>query len=132
MKAHIGVDAPSGLVHSVAGTAANVADIAQTHRLLHGEEKKGYVDAGYLGVEKRPQMAARAANVSWFIAAKRGQVRALEEGWVKDLTQAFEKLKTSARAGWTSFHIVKNLFKLAKRAIADWPRIPLNFTPFSR
>ena len=48
MKAHIGVDAQSGLVHRVTGTAANVADIAQTHALLHGEEKEAYADAGYL------------------------------------------------------------------------------------
>ncbi len=36
MKAHIGVDTQPGLVHSVSGTAANVADIAQAHALLHG------------------------------------------------------------------------------------------------
>jgi transposase, IS5 family len=39
MKAHIGVDAQSGLVHHVAGTAANVSDVSRTHELLHGEEK---------------------------------------------------------------------------------------------
>ena len=39
MKAHLGVDAQSGLLHSVTGTAANVADIAQTQALLHGAEK---------------------------------------------------------------------------------------------
>ena len=53
MKAHLGVDAQSGLVHSVTGTAANVADIAQTHALLHGQEKEAYADAGYLDIEKR-------------------------------------------------------------------------------
>lgn len=49
MKAHIGVDAKSGLIHSVTGTAANVADITQTHALLHGQEKEAFADAGYLG-----------------------------------------------------------------------------------
>ena len=49
MKAHIGVDSKSGLVQSVTGTAANIADIAQTHALLHGEESQAYADAGYLG-----------------------------------------------------------------------------------
>ncbi len=38
MKAHIGVDADSGLVHTVIGTAANVNDVTQGHALLHGEE----------------------------------------------------------------------------------------------
>ena len=40
MKAHIGADEASGLVHSVEGTAANVSDISQAHALLHGEEKR--------------------------------------------------------------------------------------------
>ena len=56
MKAHIGVDAQSGLLHRVTGTAANVADIAQTSALLHGEEKKVHADAGYQGVEKRAEL----------------------------------------------------------------------------
>ena len=38
MKAHIGVDADSGLVHTVIGTAANACDVTQGHGLLHGEE----------------------------------------------------------------------------------------------
>jgi transposase, IS5 family len=55
MKAHIGADAESGLVHTVVGTAANVSDISQTHELLHGQERTVHADAGYLGVEKRPR-----------------------------------------------------------------------------
>ncbi len=65
MKAHIGADAKSGLVHSVSGTAANVADIAQTHALLHGEEKKVHADAGYVGVEKREEIVAQGKEVQW-------------------------------------------------------------------
>ena len=38
MTAHMGVDAASGLVHSVVGTAANVADVTQVDQLLHGGE----------------------------------------------------------------------------------------------
>ena len=51
MKAHIGVDAKSGLVHAVIGTAANVSDVSQTHALVHGEESDVFGDAGYQGVE---------------------------------------------------------------------------------
>ena len=47
MKAHIGVDADSGLVHTVIGTAANVNDVTQGHGLLHGEEEVVFGDAGY-------------------------------------------------------------------------------------
>ncbi len=115
MKAHIGADAESGLVHTVVGTAANVSDISQTHALLHGEEKTVHVDAGYIGVEKRAEIIAKHGGVEWRIAAKRGKIKALPESWVKDLTLGFEKLKARARALVEHpFHIVKNLFKHRK------------------
>ena len=115
MKAHIGVDAQSGLVHSVTGTAANVADLAQAHTLLHGEEKAGYADAGYLGVEKREEMAAHSQGMEWHVAAKRGQIKAMAEGAIKELTQQLEKLKAQVRARVEHpFHIIKNLFRHRK------------------
>jgi IS5 family transposase len=53
MKAHIGVDADSGLVHTVIGTAANVNDVTQGHGLLRGKETVVFADAGYLGAACR-------------------------------------------------------------------------------
>ena len=115
MKAHIGVDAKSGLVHRVSGTAANVADIAQTHVLLHGQEMEVSADAGYLGVEKRAEIATCSAGIKWHVAAKRGKVKALAEGMVKELTLRLEKAKAQVRARVEHpFHIVKNLFKHRK------------------
>lgn len=115
MKAHIGVDAKSGLVHRVSGTAANVADIAQTHALLHGQEKEVYADAGYLGVEKREEITARHPNLQWHVAAKRGKVKALAEGLIKDLTLQLEKAQAQVRARvGHPFHIIKNLFQHRK------------------
>lgn len=111
MKAHIGVDAQSGLVHSMSATAANVADIAQAHALLHGQEKKAHADAGYIGVEKREEIASRHPNIQWYVAAKRGKVKALAEGKLKDLTRLFERVKAQVRARVEHpFHVVKNLF----------------------
>jgi IS5 family transposase len=46
MKAHIGVDASLGLVHTVVGTAANVSDVTQAGALLHGDETTAHGDAG--------------------------------------------------------------------------------------
>ena len=66
MKAHIGVDADSGLVHTVIGTAANACDVKQGHGLLHGEEKVVFADAGYLGAGKRPE----ATGVAWHVAMR--------------------------------------------------------------
>ncbi|MFA0925231.1 transposase, partial [Xanthomonas fragariae] len=61
MKAHIGVDDASGLVHHVECTAANVADITQAYKLLHGVEypfrvikrQFGYVKVRYRGLVKK-------------------------------------------------------------------------------
>ena len=115
MKAHIGVDAKSGLVHRVSGTPANVADIAQSHQLLHGQEKEVYADAGYLGVEKRPEIVSEHPGVQWHVAAKRGKVKALADGLVKELTVQLEKAKAQVRARVEHpFHIIKNLFKHRK------------------
>jgi transposase, IS5 family len=79
MKAHIGVDAVSGLVHTVVGTAANVSDISQAANLLHGEESSVHADAGYLGLEKREEMQGRK-NLLFDIARKRSEVRKLAGG----------------------------------------------------
>jgi transposase, IS5 family len=65
-KAHIGVDAASGWVHSTITTAANVADITATANLLHGEEKAVFADAGYTGAEQRAEL--KDQDVAWYIA----------------------------------------------------------------
>ena len=111
LKAHIGADVASGLVHTVTATAANVADIAETHRLLHGAEQAAFADAGYLGVEKRAEVAAAHPGVQFQVAAKRGKIKAMAAGAVKDLTLAIEKIKAQVRARVEHpFHVLKNLF----------------------
>ena len=55
MKAHIGVDDQSGLVHHVECTAANVADVTQVRKLLHGKEGTVCGDSGYTGANKREE-----------------------------------------------------------------------------
>lgn len=115
MKAHIGADRDSKLVHTVVVTAANVADITKTSELLHGEETQVHADAGYTGVEKRPEIMALKRNIDWQIAAKRGVIKALAEGAEKAALKAVEKAKASVRAFVEHpFHIVKNLFRHRK------------------
>jgi IS5 family transposase len=75
MKAHIGVDAQSGLVHTVIGTAANVSDVTQTQPLLHGDETDVFCDAGYQGVEKREENLELPVN--WHVAMRPGKRKAL-------------------------------------------------------
>lgn len=115
MKALVALDAQSGLVQRVIGTAANVSDISQMHALLHGKEKDVFADAGYLGVEKRQEIMALPNQPRWHIAAKRGIVRAMAEGKLKEITEELEKVKAQVRARVEHpFAIVKNLFKYRK------------------
>lgn len=115
MKAHIGVDAQSGLVHRVSGTAAHVSDLSQAHKLLHGEEKSVHADAGYQGVEKRPEIKAKHGRVEWLVAARRSQIKALPEGVTKAVHQEWERRKAQVRSLVEHpFHVVKNLFGYRK------------------
>jgi len=127
MKAHVAVDAESGLVQRVIGTAANVSDLSQMHALLHGKEKDVFADAGYLGVEKRLEIMARPNQPRWHIAAKRGTVKAMAEGKLKELTKELEKVKAQVRARVEHpFAIIKASLSIEKSATEGWPRISPN------
>jgi IS5 family transposase len=115
MKAHIGADRDSKLVHTVVVTAANVADITKTSELLHGAEQQVHADAGYTGVEKRAEIVVLERKIDWQIAGKRGTIKAMAEGAGKEAIKAVEKAKASVRAFVEHpFHIVKNLFRHRK------------------
>jgi IS5 family transposase len=112
MKAHIGVDADSGLVHTVIGTAANVNDVTQGHGLLHGEEAIVFADAGYQGAMKRQE----ATGVEWQVAMRPGKRRALDKQtpWGQLRDQA-EKIKASIRAKVEHpFRVIKCQFGFTK------------------
>ena len=72
MKAHIGVDAGTGYVHSVTATAANVHDLDEITRLVRGDDEVVYADAGYQGVEKRRDVVGdeHLAGVEFRVAAR--------------------------------------------------------------
>jgi IS5 family transposase len=115
MKAHIGADRDSKLVHTVVVTAANVSDITKTAELLHGQETQVHADAGYTGVEKRAEITALVRPIDWQIARKRGQIKKLEAGPEKEMLKASEKAKASVRAFVEHpFHILKNIFRHRK------------------
>lgn len=107
MKAHIGVDAESGLVHTVCGTAGNVADVVEGNSLLHGEETEVWGDAGYQGAHKRPDAKQ---GVRWNVAMRPGKRAALDpEREVNQLVQKLERIKASIRAK------VEHPFRVIKR-----------------
>ena len=112
MKAHIGVDRDSGLVHTVVGTPAHVSDVTVGHRLLHGQERSVLADAGYQGAHKRGEATA----TTWLVAARPGVRRAWrKDGHAGRLLDWVERLKASVRAKVEhAFHVLKNRFGLKK------------------
>ena len=112
MKAHIGVDAHSGLVHSVTGTAANVHDLSEVDALLHGEEQEAFGDAGYQGAGRRT--ASKPAQ--WHIAMRPGKRKKLDKAQPMDaLRDALEKVKAGIRAKVEHpFRVIKRQFGYTK------------------
>ena len=112
MKAHIGADAGSGLVHTVRGTSGNVHDVLEGNSLLHGQETDGFGDAGYQGIAKRPDAKA---TVNWHVAMRPGKRRTLPATSLGKVLEAIEHTKARIRAKVEHpFHVVKNLFKHKK------------------
>ena len=114
MKAHIGVDADSGLVHSVVGTAANVNDVTQAGALVHGEESDVFADAGYQGVAKREETQGIEAN--WHVAMRPGKRKALDKSTpMGEIMDKLEQAKARIRAKVEHpFRVIKQQFGHAK------------------
>ncbi|RBI47614.1 IS5 family transposase, partial [Xanthomonas oryzae pv. oryzae] len=108
MKAHIGVDDDSGLVHHVECTAANVADITQAHKLLHGKEDTVCGDSGYTGLEKREEMK-RKRKLRYLIAEKPSKLKQIKSKRELKLAKRWEHTKASLRAK------VEHPFRVIKR-----------------
>ena len=114
MKAHIGVDADSGLVHTVIGTSGNVADVTEGNQLLHGQEKDAFGDAGYQGITKR---ADANKDVTWHVAMRPGKRKALDKdnNLIDALIDQVEKIKASIRAKVEHpFRVIKRQFGYVK------------------
>jgi transposase, IS5 family len=108
MKAHIGVDADSGLVHTVVGTAANVNDVTQAHALVHGEESDVFADSGYQGVGKREE--TQEINVNWHVAMRPGKRKVLDKSTpMGTIMDQLERAKARIRAK------VEHPFRVIKR-----------------
>ena len=102
LKTHIGVDSKEGHVHSVATTAASVADKHMLHDLLHGEERKVWGDGGYQGqTEAIKQAAPRAQDMT----CKRTKFK----NYVDEEAKRKNTTKSSVRAK------VEHVFRILKR-----------------
>ena len=123
MKAHIGVDADSGLVHTVVGTAANVNDVTQAHALVHGAETHVLADAGYQGVDKRAE--TQDIDVNWLVAMRPGKRKVLDKSTSMGvILDELEQVKARMRAKVEHpFRVIKRQFghvKVRYRGLV-WP-----------
>jgi IS5 family transposase len=116
MKCHVGVDAGSGYVHSMATTAANVHDVTMASELIREDDEVVYGDAGYIGVEKREEIAGNAhfSGIEYRINRKIGSVQKVPSGftnWEKEI----ERKKSSVRSKVEHpFLIIKRFFGYGK------------------
>ena len=122
MKAHIGVDAESGLVHSLVGAAANVADVTQVDQVLHGEETYVYGDAGYTGVEKRAEHQGR--KMIWSIAARPSSYKKhAKKSLIGCMRRKIEYAKAQVRAKVERpFRVIKRQFGYTKVRFRGWSK----------
>lgn len=109
-KAPIGVDADSGLTHSVVVTPANVNDLTQAHALLHGEKDQAFGDAGYQGVEKRPEH--QGSTPQWQVAMRPGMRRTRPD---TPLGRLIHQIESKNRAQIVTLFAFSNLFQARRR-----------------
>ena len=115
MKAHIGVDAGSGLVHSVEVTPANASDIAMARKLVRDDDTFCYGDAGRTGIEKRAEAESdeRLSAMERKTALRPSMVKELRE--TDNWTHRMETRKAGVRSkAGHPFLIVKRQFGWAK------------------
>jgi transposase, IS5 family len=125
LKAHIGVDAKQGHVHSVVTSAASVADKHMLPELLHGEERKVWGDGGYQGQTEAIKEAAPKAQD---MTCRRTKFKDYED----ELQKKKNRSKSSIRAKVEHpFRILKRVFgfdKVRYRGIAkNHNRLCANF-----
>ena len=113
MKAHIGVDDASGLVHHVTCTAANAADVTQVHTLLHGKEDTICGDSGYTGADKREEL--QGVKAGFLIAEKPSKLRRMKNQRERKYAERWEHYKASVRAKVEHpFRVIKRQFGYVK------------------
>ena len=117
MKAHIGVDAGSGYTHTVTVTSANAHDITQASELIREDDETVYGDAGFIGIEKRPEIKSdeKKSRIEYRINRRPGTLSRKYQGYALEMERMEERRKSSVRSKVEHpFRIVKVLFGYRK------------------
>ncbi len=108
MKAHVGIDSRSKIIHAVVATAANVADSEILPDLMHGEETRVWGDQAYRG--QTDVIKAHAPNAKDFTNR-----RYRHRGIVDEIERAKNRTKSKVRSKVEhSIGVIKRVFGFAK------------------
>lgn len=116
MKCHIGVDAGSGLIHSIETTAANIHDLDLASKLIREDDQVVYGDSGYSGIEKREEISSdkHLSQVDYRINRRKGSVQKAPDGYI-NWEKLIERKKSSVRSKVEHpFLIIKRFFGFNK------------------
>lgn len=125
MKVHAGVDAGSGYVHTITGTAANVHDITETSKLIQEDDTVVYGDSGYTGVSKRREIKEdeHLSQVEFLINRRPSSLK-MQTSSGTNWDKVQEHMKSAVRCKVEHpFLIVKRQFGMPKRCIVEFPKI---------
>jgi IS5 family transposase len=111
MKAHVGVDAGTGYIHTVTATAANVHDITEAYKLLREDDKFMSGDSGYLGIEKREEIVSdkKKSKIEYRISQRPSKINKIPEGYARAFEKSQERRKSSISSK------VEHVFLIIKR-----------------
>ena len=109
MKCHVGVDVGTGYVHTMEVTSANVHDVTVASELIREDDEVVYGDSGYLGIEKREEVAQNEhlSSVDYRINLRPGRFPKVSDNAI-DWTRQIEKRKSSVRSK------VEHIFRIIK------------------
>lgn len=109
LKCHVGVDAGSGYVHTIEVTPANVHDVTVASELIREDDDVVYGDSGYLGVQKRPEVAndEHLSSIDYRVNLRPGRFPKVSDNAI-DWTRYIEKRKSSIRSK------VEHVFRIIK------------------
>ncbi|WP_257644243.1 transposase [Luteimonas salinisoli] len=118
MKAQIGAGGDSELGHTALAATANVADATLTDKVLQGQERAVFTDAGYMDADKREKLKDK--ELEWHIAERPNKFKALPAGELEDVSELLQHLNAKMRAKVEySFRVVKRQLGYAMARYRD-------------
>ena len=125
MKCHVGVDAGTGLVHTIEVTPANTHDITVASKLIRSDDEVVYGDSGFVGIQKRLEIKENEhlASIDYRIVRRPGSLPKVSDNAI-DWERFIDHRKASIRCK------VEHVFRIVdmpNRHIADCRRTQIGY-----